>query len=323
MHALPRCSLMVISWPKSKAALGDMVGGPYLFPFQAMGTACSFRVFAESEDMARHAVTFGAGEVYRLEGKYSRYDPESYLSEINRVAAGGGSVTLDDETADLIDLAYAWHEASGGLFDITSGILRRGWNFETAVVPAQSEIEALLAICGLAKISWQRPVLAFPVAGLEIDLGGIVKEYAADQAASMLLKKGATSVLVELGGDIAVAGERPDGQPWQVGIRKPETVGEPLTFVPLASGGLATSGDYERYFELGGKRYSHILNPLDGWPVEGMASVSVVAETCLVAGQSATFAVLKGQSGPHWLEARGADYLAIDSKGVAFGPLLD
>jgi FAD:protein FMN transferase len=300
-----------------------MVTGPHLFPFQAMGTACSFHIFAESEDVARNAVAFGAREVYRLEGKYSRYDPESYLSEINRMAAIGGSVVLDDETADLIDIAYAWHQASGGMFDITSGVLRRSWNFDAAVAPLQSEIEALLTVCGLAKTSWQRPVLAFPVAGVEIDLGGIVKEYAADRAASMLLAKGASSVLVELGGDIRVAGERPDGEPWQVGIRKPDNAGEPVAFVLLASGGLATSGDYERYFELDGKRYSHILNPMTGWPVEGMASVSVVAESCLMAGQAATFALLKGRLGPDWLDARGANYLAINNEGAAFGPLLD
>lgn len=297
---------------------------PFLFPFQAMGTACSFHIFAADEMGARRAAQAGAREVYRLEGKYSRYDAESYLSAINAVAAAGGVIAVDRETADLIDLASDWHRDSGGLFDITSGVLRRAWNFETARMPSQEEIDALLRVCGLQRLVWNRPELAFPVAGMEIDLGGIVKEYAADRAASVMIEEGgAASVLVELGGDIAVAGVRPDRKSWRVGIRRPSIVdGPPLTIVELVEGGLATSGDYERFFEIDGKRYSHILNPLTGMPIEGAASVSVMAGSCLEAGRRSTLAMLKGEAGPDWLAACGLRYLAIKKEGAASGPLL-
>lgn len=294
-------------------------GVPLLFPFQAMGTACSFHVFAGSEKIAEAAVLAAAREIYRLEGKYSRYDPESELSAINRLASAGGSVTLDDETADIIDEAFRWHAESGGLFDITSGVLRRIWNFGIGRVPNAGEMDETLRLCGLHKLRWQRPLLSFGIPGMEIDFGGIVKEYAADRAAEILIRHGATGVLVELGGDIRVIGERPDGEAWRVGIRKPGAKDSVLAAASLTSGGLATSGDYERFYEIDGRRYGHILNPLTGWPVEGSQSISVVAPTCLEAGRASTLATLIGAEGRDWLDAHAVDYLIVDAAGKLHG----
>ena len=286
-----------------------------------MGTACCFQIFAKNEAEARRAALEGAREVYRLEGKFSRYDPDSYLSAINAVAGTGGELVVDDETAALLDLAYEWHMQSDGLFDITSGVLRRIWHFDIQRLPTESEIAELLELCGLFRLSWSRPHLQFRRSGMEIDLGGLVKEYACDRAAEILLDHGAQAVLVDLGGDIRVAGERPDEGGWQVGIRKPGS-DEAATTISLAQGGVATSGNYERFFELGGKRYSHVLNPQTGWPVEGLASVSVVASTCLEAGRQSTLALLKGREGKSWLLDNAPRFLAIDETGAAFGPLL-
>ncbi len=286
-----------------------------------MGTACCFQIFAENEAEAQRAALEGAREVYRLEGKFSRYDPDSYLSAINTLAGTGGELTVDDETAALLDLAFEWHRQSDGLFDITSGVLRRAWHFGIQNLPTENEIADLLERCGLFRLSWTRPHLQFSQPGMEMDLGGLVKEYACDRAAEVLLDHGALAVLVDLGGDIRVAGERPDDDVWEVGIRKPGS-DEAAAAIWLAQGGVATSGNYERFFELGGKRYSHVLDPQTGWPVEGLSSVSVVATTCLEAGRQSTLALLKGRKGEAWLLDNAARFLAIDETGAAFGPLL-
>jgi FAD:protein FMN transferase len=137
-----------------------------------------------------------------------------------------------------------------------------------------------------------------------------------------LLDRGATSVLVDLGGDIRVAGTRPNSEPWVIGIRHPERQGEPVALVRLAQGGLATSGDYERFFYIGGKRYSHLLDPRTGWPLNGFSSVTVTSNCCLEAGKQTTIALLQGENCVSWLENESANYLAIDETGATIGPLL-
>jgi thiamine biosynthesis lipoprotein len=117
---------------------------------------------------------------------------------------------VDDETAKLLDYAFACYKRSGGLFDITSGLLRRIWDFKSGRLPDPSAINDLLPRIGLAKVSWERPRLAFSVAGIELDFGGIGKEYAADQATAVCVALGIRHGLVDLGGDIAVIGPHPD-----------------------------------------------------------------------------------------------------------------
>ena len=150
---------------------------------------------------------------------------------------------------------------------------------------------------------------------MALDFGGIGKEYAADQAAAICLSLGVRHGVVDLGGDVVVLGPHPDGQPWSVKIRHPRLPGLALAEVMLERGAMATSGDYERFLLLDGKRYCHILNPRTGWPAEGLSSVSVVAEQCLVAGSVATIAMLKGSDGVAWLSGLGLRYWWADAAG--------
>ena len=258
-------------------------------------------------------------EVYRLESKYSRYRDDSIISEINRAALTGGEVSVDDETAGLLSYAETVWRESEGLFDVTSGLLRQVWNFKSGCLPSQSDVDAVLAKVGWHKLSWHDGVLSFPLAGVELDFGGVVKEYASDRVKAICLQRGVKHGLVELGGDIGVIGTHPDGKPWEVGIRNPRNPGQPIAMVPLQTGGLASSGDYERYMMVGGKRYSHLLNPATGWPVESLASVTVMAEQCIIAGSATTVAMLKGPLGLEWLESLGLPYLAIDKDGQQYG----
>ena len=282
-----------------------------LFSFPAMGSACAFHLCG-SEVAAAQAAEM---EVLRIEHRYSRYRGDSVLAQINRVAAIGGELEVDDETAALLDYAFACHRKSDGLFDITTGGLRRVWNFSSGRVPSPAEIERWLPFVGMEKIRWNSPHLSFPIAGVELDFGGIGKEYAADRAAVVCRDAGVRHGLIDLGGDICVVGPRPDGTSWPIAIRDPHAPGKFIAEVTLSGGGLATSGDYGRCLTVNGQRYSHILNPRTGWPGHELSSVSVVADTCLVAGSLSTIAMLKGTSGGPWLTGLGVGHLWINVAG--------
>ena len=287
------------------------MNAPERFVFWAMGSECTFHLYDASVATAEAA----EAEVFRLEHRYSRYRDDSVLTQINRVASTGGSIEVDAETAALLDYAFACHRKSGGLFDITTGILRRAWDFSSGRVPAPAEIARWLPFVGLDKLSWERPYLSFPVAGMELDFGGIGKEYAADRAATLCAEAGVKHGLIDLGGDLCAIGPRPDGSAWPVQIRDPHAPDRCLAVLPLSSGGLATSGDYERYVMIDGLRHGHILSPVTGWPVRGLTSVSVVADSCLLAGSVATIALLKGAEGAAWLGELGVNCLWTGAEG--------
>ena len=286
---------------------------PSRFVFTAMGSECILDLYSEGTLAAEMAEE----EVYRIERRLSRYRDDSILSEIKRIASDGGTVELDDEMASLLDYAFACHRKSDGLFDITTGILRRAWNFSLSRTPSQTDIEALLPFVGLDKVIWERPKLSFPVSGVELDFGGIGKEYAADRAASVCAESGVVHGLVNLGGDIRIIGPKQDGSPWSVSIRDPKIPGQGLAAVDLFAGGLTTSGDYERGVTIDGVRYGHILNPNTGWPTRGLAAVSVIANTCLLAGSVSTIGMLKGEDGARWLAGLGIPCLWVDTEGHA------
>ena len=291
----------------------------YKYRFKAMGGPCSIQLYAESENEAALHAKRAMDEVYRLEAKYSRYRDDSVISEINATSLNGGEIKVDDETAGILNYAATvWHE-SNGLFDVTSGVLRKVWDFKSGALPRQFNIDKILPLVGWDKLNWKNGLLAFPLAGIELDFGGIVKEYAADRAAAICLQLGIKHGLVELGGDIRTIGAHPGESPWMTGIRNPRIPEQAIATVPLQQGGLASSGDYERYMMVNGVRYSHLLNPHTGWPVKSLASVTVVAEQCLIAGSATTIAMLKGEQGLAWLESLGLPYLAIDQSGVHHG----
>lgn len=286
------------------------------FPFQAMGSFCEIQFLETSRIEARRKIRQLLNEVSRLENKYSRYNPDSFLSQLNASAGNSLGVRLDSETRLLFAHARSCYEQSEGLFDITAGILRRVWDFSTANVPEQAQIDQLLPSIGFDKLNFSRSRLTLP-ANMEIDFGGIVKEYAADSVARLGQSLGIDYGLVNLGGDFAVIGPQPADSPWPVGIVHPAADRKLMAKLLLRQGGLASSGDYERCFVYQGKRYSHLLNPQTGWPCEGLRAVSVCADTCTVAGSAATIAMLRPeQDGIAFLEELGLDhtYLTPDER---------
>ncbi|TAL51422.1 MAG: FAD:protein FMN transferase [Methylovulum sp.] len=292
------------------------------YEFNAMGTPCDIQLFAESVARAKQVAELAVADVRRLEMRYSRYRNDSFLSGINRVAAAGGSISVDAETAGLLNYAATCHQQSDGLFDITSGILRRTWRYDRDGLPDDEHIQALLANIGWHKLRWHSPVLEFPLPGMEIDFGGIVKEYAVDRAAALCRSEGIRHGVVNLGGDIKIIGPRADGSPWRIGIRHPRRKDAVLETLSLHDGALASSGDYERCLIVDGVRYGHVLNPKTGWPVKHLASVSVVGDFCVVAGSASTIAMLKEEQGPAWLESLGLPYCWVDVQGNTGGSLI-
>jgi thiamine biosynthesis lipoprotein len=293
------------------------------FDFGAMASPCELHLQGNDEAALRRAAQQAIDEVRRIEGKYSRYDPASVVSRINAAADSGRSIDVDDETAALFDFAARLHALSDGLFDITSGVLRRAWNFRVPRVPAQQEIDALLPLIGWSKVRWGEQRIALPLAGMEVDFGGFGKEYAADRAAEVLAREGVAHGFVNLGGDIRVVGPRSDGKGWRLGIRHPRRIDALIRTVELCTGALATSGDYERSFEVDGRRYCHLLDPRTGWPVSCWQSVSVIAPTCAAAGAACTIAALRQQDGPTFLHEQGLDSILVDASGEVLTDLGD
>jgi thiamine biosynthesis lipoprotein len=285
------------------------------FNFRAMDSENEIQVHCEDAGLARAAAVRAMEEVARVEAKYSRYRPEPLLSRIN-AAAGGDFVAIVAETEGLLDYADACWRQSAGLFDATSGVLRRAWRFDVERVPTEAELAPLLALIGWDRVERSPRHVRLASPGRELDFGGFGTEYAVDRAALVLREGGIESAVVSLAGDVVVLGPQPGGEPWRVGIRHPRRAGAVVATLPIASGALATSGDYERFIEVDGVRHCHILDPRSGHSARGFQSVSVHAPSCLVAGSATTIAMLKGRDdGLAWLRDLGLDYLCVLEDG--------
>ncbi|RMG44619.1 MAG: FAD:protein FMN transferase [Candidatus Dadabacteria bacterium] len=287
----------------------------FQYTFKAMGGTNVVALYSRSVTEARLGFEIVEKEVRRIEHKYSRYLKCGIVYEIN-AAAGESVVKVDDETADLLDFADSCFHLSEGLFDITSGVLRRAWDFNLKRVPTTAQLEQVLPLIGWEKVSWKYPRIRLLVKGMEIDFGGFGKEYAVDRAVVLLRKAGMQHGFVNLNGDIAAVGPRPDGSPWIVGVKHPRREGSVIARAALFRGAIATSGDYERFMTVNGRRYCHILNPFNGWPVSDLQSVTVYSPSCLAAGSMATIAMLQGrQAAFEFLGKHGQTFLIVDSSG--------
>ena len=289
--------------------------------FRAMGSPCALALYAESRAEIASVADACFREVARLEQKFSRFREDSLATRINRSAGDPSGIELDAETSALLDFADTAYCESGGRFDPTSGVLRKVWDFRSGQRPSPESIAATLPRIGWAKVQWEAPRLILPIEGMELDFGGFVKEYAADRVAELARSRGIRSGLVDLGGDLAVIGPHPDGESWLVGIRNPRNPEQAIARIALKSGGLATSGDYERFMIIDGVRYSHLLDPRTGESFRaGPACVSVTADHCLIAGVTSTIAMLHEEGEAEaFLAHVGLSHLAITQQGHLHG----
>ncbi len=275
--------------------------------FNAMASPCEVLIQTQDKNLAKEVAQCVSKEVWRIEDKYSRYDSRSICSQIN--ISGGKKLAIDEETYLLLNFAEQCYQLSDGLFDISSGVLRKVWSFdgisgECQHFPNSADVNEILNFVGWKKVFYDQQNIMLPQ-NMELDFGGIGKEYAVDRAILLVKQLTEKPVLVNLGGDLAVTGSRLNNEAWQVAIEHPDcdALGQQQDMiVALTQGALATSGDARRYLIKNGVRYGHVLNAKTGWPIiHAPRSITTVAPQCIQAGILATLALLQGENAEQFL----------------------
>jgi len=271
-----------------------------------MGSPCEVLTDGGDQQLADRVSSVVATEAWRIEDKYSRYLDGNVIHRIN--SSQGEPVEIDAESGNLLDFAATLFQISGGRFDITSGVLRAAWTFDGSDnIPSQAEIDTLLKRVGWQRVTWADSRLTLQP-GMEVDLGGIGKEYAVDRCTALARAAADVPAMINFGGDLAVTGPPLTRETWKVGIEGP-TVDAAEKLVNLRQGALATSGDARRFLLCDGVRYSHILDPRTGWPVpDAPSSITVAADTCTQAGMMSTLAMLRGAEAEAFLAAQALLY---------------
>ena len=291
----------------------------YSAGFHSMGSACQLLYKSGSLE--------NAGEFHRdmlswlkaFEARYSRYGADSLICEINR-NAGEGWVDVDAETDKLFALCDSAVSMSHGCFDPSALPLIQLWDYKASRtnIPDAEAVNEALSYVGWSRVEREKGKIRLPGKGMGIDVGGIGKEYAVDMVVAMALEHGIDSILVDFGQDLRVLGESPDGESWRIGLEDPSDPGRCWSGVALQEGAVATSGDYRRNFIFNGKRYGHIIDPRNGYPVSnhGLA-VSVIAPLCTTAGVLATTAFILGPDAglPLIGNQYGAEGCIVESTG--------
>lgn len=281
-----------------------------MIAYVAMASPCEVLAYCDSASEAERLASLAFHETTRIERKFSRYLDNNIVHAINTSA--GTDVEVDAETARLLQYAAQCYELSEGLFDVTSGVLRCAWKFDgRPVSPDRTLIASLLQRVGWNRVEFDGKRIRL-ARGMEIDLGGIGKEYAADRVAALLRENTPAAVMVNLGGDIRAVSSSHMRGPWAIGIQSPHDAGAAVGQVEIGDGGVATSGDARRFCIVDGVRLGHILDPRTGWPVSGAPrSVTVVAETCTAAGLLSTLAMLQGPDAEAFLQAQGLTFHCV------------
>jgi len=270
--------------------------GRFYLDFETMGTRAHIEVVCPRRKSAARMIEAAVAKLKLVNRRMSTYLEDSEISRLNREGAEG-PVLLSAETFTVLEKAVYFASVTGGAFDVTYAPLRQLWweAQKRDAVPGDAEIEAALRLVGIEGLILRDGAARFATPGMQVDLGGIAKGYAIDLAAQAIRSAGARGALVDVGGDMRLIGSREDGQDWKIQINCPPGVTlRPAAYLGLREIAVATSGDYARYFTVGGRHFSHIIDPRTGWPVRNMPSVTVVASDALTADALATGASVMG-----------------------------
>ncbi|MBI3569553.1 MAG: FAD:protein FMN transferase [Gammaproteobacteria bacterium] len=285
-----------------------------------MGTAVRVELWADDKAAGEAAITAVMAEMHRIDREMSPYKPESELSRINREAADH-PVPISAEMFDILSRSIEFSKLSGGAFDITFSSVGYMYDYRHHIKPTDKEIEQALPGINYRHmlLDAQKRTVKFARPGVRIDLGGIGKGYAVDNSIALLKKRGITHAIVTAGGDSRVLGDR-RGRPWMVGIRDPRRKDNVVAVLPLINSAISTSGDYERYFEVDGVRYHHILNPKTGRSATGVHSVSVIGpDATTTDGLTKPVFILGPEKGLRLIESiPGVDAVIVDANGKMF-----
>jgi thiamine biosynthesis lipoprotein len=263
---------------------------PYTKETFVMGTKAWVTIAGMSDRDAERAADAAFREMYRIESVMSTWRP---TSEISRLDAGsnGTPFTVSRELFSLIDSSFFYAKATAGAFDVTVRPLVRAWGFQggEAAIPSDAEISRALARVGYGKVALDSAssTVTLP-AGMQIDLAGVAKGYAVDRCVAELAALGVRDALVNIGGNIYAMGASPGQRGWRIGIRDPKGGLETVGTLLLRDEAVATSGNYENFVEIDGRRFGHIIDPRTGRPVSSVLSVTVVAPTGLASDALST-----------------------------------
>lgn len=285
-----------------------------------MDTLVTISAVSDSDNKAETAIDKAFAEIEKIDNLVNFFSDKSEISGINK-NAGKKAAAISDETFEVIEKAIYASEETNGAFDVTIGPEIALWDFHNKVKPEDKEIIQRLSLVNYKALTlYKNPSSAYlKKKGMLIDLGGVAKGYAADRAVEVMKKTGIKSGLVAIAGDIKAFGLRPDSKPWKIGIRNPRAKNkddEIMATIGLTDMAISTSGDYERYFIIEGKRYHHILNPKTGYPADSCRSVSVIAKEGAVTDPFSTGIFILGpEKGIKLLEDMRIDGIIVDKDG--------
>lgn len=325
LRAGGRVSLLLLALAVALAVTGCadsvVVATPLKREIYALGTIVTITAYGPE---AERALDLAANEFRSVERTMSRFAPDSEVAEINR-QAGSREVEVSPATLEVLGLALRYGDLSGGALDVTVTPLMEAWGFggdeheEVARLPSEAELEEARALVDYRRVEVRADGKVFlPEAGMALDLGAVAKGYAVERAAATLREAGVRGALINAGGTVKGIGNRPDGRPWRVGLQDPLRPEEVMNIISLADGeAVVTSGDYQRFIEVDGRRYSHIIDPATGYPAERLASVTIVGGDAFVADALSTAVFVMGfEDGARLLSAeRGTEMVAVTKDG--------
>jgi thiamine biosynthesis lipoprotein len=263
-----------------------------------MGNAFEITVVADDEDWAQEKIDLAIAEIRRIEKLFTTFDESSQTNQINK-QAGIAPVTVDKEVFDLIQRSLKISAITDGAFDITYGSIdKRLWNFDKTMtaLPDEATAKSMVKLINFRNVilNADEGSVLLKEKGMRIGFGGIGKGYAAEMAKTLLKKEGVQSGIVNASGDLTTWGLQANDRPWTIGIANPDNAHLPFSYMNITDMAVATSGNYEKYVRINGKKYSHTINPKTGLPVTGIKSVTIISPNAEIADAMATPVTIMG-----------------------------
>ena len=263
-----------------------------------MGNRFEISVVAHDKMWADDCINAAIVEIRRIEKLFTTYDDSSQVNQVNK-NAGIKPVKVDQEVLNLIERSKKISAITQGAFDISYGSIdKKLWNFDRAMtsLPDPQTAKRLVRLINYQNVitNTENSTVFLREKGMRIGFGGIGKGYAAENAKSVLQQKGVESGIVNAAGDLTAWGHQPDGKPWTIGIADPDSFGKPFSYLDITDASVATSGNYEKYVIIDGKKYSHTINPKTGLPVTGIKSVTIICPNAEIADAMTTPVMIMG-----------------------------
>ncbi len=289
-----------------------------------MGNAFEITVVAEDETWAQEKIGLAIAEIQRIEKLLTTFSEHSQTNQVNK-AAGKAAVAVDREVFELIKRANRISAVTDGAFDLSYGSIDKSlWNFDKTMtqLPTEATARQMVRLVNYRNIILDENACTVMLKeeGMRIGFGGIGKGYAAGMAKNLLMKEGVTAGIVNAAGDLNAWGTQANGQPWTIGIANPNDAHLPFSYMNITDMAVATSGNYEKFVTINGKKYSHTINPKTGLPVSGIKSVTIIAPHAEIADALATPVTIMGvAAGLHLInQLQQVECIIIDDRNKIY-----